>query len=71
MFDTDKMMKGLMNEAVAGVNEDLEKALSGIRCPTHGNRPELLNKVKNLDDTNLEVDCCCEVLEALVHEELG
>lgn len=58
----DELTRGLLEE----IADDLRDALGDMRCPEHGEEPDILIQATEEDEVHVKVGACCEQLEEMV-----
>jgi hypothetical protein len=62
--------RGIANEALKGVDEEMQRRLSSIHCPTHGQRARV-QSTRAGGDLTWHVEGCCEALVAQIKKHLS
>jgi len=62
----DELEKAIFKQ----VTENIKKALSSVRCPEHGEHPNVVVKGRSMDKLNFEVHGCCQNLIDLATSKL-
>ncbi len=53
-----------------GVREYVKHAVGPVRCPEHGEAPQIVCKGSSLSDSHFEVSGCCQKFADIVQKKL-
>lgn len=54
---------------IKNIEEDIRKKLSSVKCPVHGEYPEVICRGHDLRNLSFEVKGCCQKLIEMVREK--
>lgn len=63
---TNELEKAMLQE----ISNSIKKAVSSVRCPTHGEAAQILGTGRTIDKLKFEVTGCCDELISEVRRRL-